>query len=169
MHMEDPADIDMRCSVAAFRGDSVLLVHRRRDDADDWVLPGGTPRPGESMASCARREALEETGLVVELGRIAFVLEAHGPDDTRRCVDLVFLATLPDRSDPGPTEDGLEAAFVALGELPRLTLRPPIAGHLRGLHARGTTGTAAYLGNLWRPGAGNGSSFAPETAGRSRE
>jgi 8-oxo-dGTP diphosphatase len=58
--MEDPSDIDLRCSVAAFRGDSVLLVHRKRDDAKDWVLPGGTPRPGESMASCARRETLEE-------------------------------------------------------------------------------------------------------------
>jgi hypothetical protein len=40
MHMEDPADIDMRCSVAAFKGDSVLLVHRTWDGADDWVLPG---------------------------------------------------------------------------------------------------------------------------------
>jgi 8-oxo-dGTP diphosphatase len=168
MHMEDPADIDMRCSVAAFRGDRVLLVHRTRDDADDdWVLPGGTPRQGESMVSCARRETLEETGLPVEPGRIAFVLEALGPDDSRRMVDLVFLATLPARSDPGPAEDGLEAVFVPLSELPRLTLRPPIAGYLRALHARGTAGTAAYLGNLWRPGAGNGASLVPETAGNS--
>jgi 8-oxo-dGTP pyrophosphatase MutT (NUDIX family) len=29
----------------------VLLVHRARDGANDWVLPGGTPRPGESMFS----------------------------------------------------------------------------------------------------------------------
>jgi hypothetical protein len=33
--MEEPVDIDMRCSVIAFRDDSVLLVHRNRDDADD--------------------------------------------------------------------------------------------------------------------------------------
>lgn len=61
--MDMPADIDARCSVIVFRGDAVLLV--RRDGAGDWVLPGGTPRPGESMA-CARREALEETGLAVD-------------------------------------------------------------------------------------------------------
>ena len=27
--MEDSADIDMRCSVIAFKGDNVLLVHRQ--------------------------------------------------------------------------------------------------------------------------------------------
>jgi 8-oxo-dGTP diphosphatase len=165
MHMEDPADIDMRCSVVVFRGESVLLVHRKRDDADDWVLPGGTPRLGESMASCARRETLEETGLPVEPGRIAFVLEALGPNDRRRIVDLVFLGVIPARSDPGPAEEGLEAMFVPLSALPRLTLRPPIAGHLRALHSRGPARTAAYLGNLWRPHGGNGTSPVPETAG----
>ena len=163
--MQELADIDMRCSVAAFRGDSILLVHRDRDDGDDWVLPGGTPRLGESMVSCARRETLEETGLTVEPGRIAFVLEALGPDDTRRAVDLVFLALLPTRSDPGPAHDGLEAAFVPLSELPQLPLRPPIAGHLRGLHARGVSGTGAYLGNLWRPRARADSSLVSEAAG----
>jgi hypothetical protein len=87
------------------------------------------------------------------------------PDDSRRIVDLVFLAAFPARSDPGPAEDGLEAMFVPLSELPGLTLRPPIAGHLRALHARGTAGTAAYLGNLWRPGVGNGTR---STTGSSR-
>lgn len=162
--MEEQADVDMRCSVAAFRGDSILLVHRNRDDGDDWVLPGGTPRLGESMASCARRETLEETGLPVEPGRIAFVLEALGPDDTRRAVDLVFLATLSTHSVPGPAHDGLQAVFAPLSELPRLTLRPPIAGHLRSLHARGAAGTAAYLGNLWRPAARAESSLVSEAA-----
>lgn len=154
--MEHPADIDMRCSVVAFKGGSVLLVHRTRDGADDWVLPGGTPRPGESMTSCARRETLEETGLPVEPGRVAFVLEALGPDDSRRIVDLVFLAGLPARAEPASAEEGLDAQFVPLDALFRLTLRPPIAGHLRALHARGPARTAAYLGNLWRPGNGNG-------------
>jgi len=161
--MGEPTDIDMRCSLVAFRDDSVLLVHRKRDEADDWVLPGGTPRPGESMASCARREALEETGLPVEPSRVAFVLEALGPEDSRRIVDLVFLAAaLPARSEPAPVEEGLEALFVPLDALPRLTLRPPIAGHLRALHARGPARTAAYLGNMWRPDGGNGASPAPE-------
>ena len=161
---ENPADVDVRCSVAAFRDGSVLLVHRGRDGADDWVLPGGTPRPGESMAACARRETLEETGLPVEPGRVAFVLETLAPGASRRAVDLVFLAVLPAGGDPEPQEDGLEARFVPLAVLPGLILRPPIAGHLRSLHARGRAGTAAYLGNLWRPDRDDGMSEVPGSA-----
>jgi 8-oxo-dGTP diphosphatase len=53
--VEDRAQVDVRCSIIVFREDNVLLVHRARDGAEDWVLPGGSPGPGESMAECARR------------------------------------------------------------------------------------------------------------------
>jgi hypothetical protein len=33
-------EINVRCSAIVFREDAVLLVHRLRDGADDWVLPG---------------------------------------------------------------------------------------------------------------------------------
>jgi len=147
--MDMPADVDLRCSVIVFRGGAVLLV--RRDRAGDWVLPGGTPRPGESMAACARREALEETGLAVDPARVAFIAETLGPESLRRAVDLVFLAGPDVRGEPVPQEPGLDTRFVPLDALPGLDLRPPLAGHLRGLYARGTEPTAAYLGNLWRP------------------
>jgi 8-oxo-dGTP diphosphatase len=143
--------IDVRCSAIVFRDDTVLLVHRRRDGTDDWVLPGGTPRPGESMAACARRETLEETGLSVDPARVAFVLEALGPGSTRRTVDLVFLATAAGHGEPEPGEADTEALFVPLSRLPGLDVRPPLAGHLRALHTRDNEATAAYLGNLWRP------------------
>lgn len=74
--MDTPGETDVRCSTIVFRNHDLLLVHRARDGADDWVLPGGTPRPGESMAACARRETFEETGITVEPTRVAFVLEA---------------------------------------------------------------------------------------------
>jgi 8-oxo-dGTP diphosphatase len=149
--VEDRAQVDVRCSVIVFREDNVLLVHRARDGAEDWVLPGGSPGPGESMAACARREALEETGLSADPARIAFVLETLGPQGGRRLVDLVFLATDPVRGEPDAQEEGMEARFVPLRALSDLVLRPPIAGHLRGLHPGGRARTAAYLGNLWRP------------------
>jgi hypothetical protein len=38
-------------------------------------------------------------------------------------------------------------------DLASVALRPPIAGHLRALHATGGSGTGAYLGNVWRPTA----------------
>ena len=53
--------VNVRCSALVFRGDSVLLC-RRSEDEDTWVLPGGTPRLGEGTAAAAEREVLEETG-----------------------------------------------------------------------------------------------------------
>jgi 8-oxo-dGTP diphosphatase len=150
--MDQPQGTDVRCSAVVFRGREVLLVRRVRDGGGDWVLPGGTPHLDESMAACARRETQEETGLTVEPTRIAFLLETQGPLSGLHTVDLVFLATLPDRGQQlRSTEPGLDPSFVPLDALPRLDLRPPIAGHLRGLYARYPVRTAAYLGNLWRP------------------
>jgi 8-oxo-dGTP pyrophosphatase MutT (NUDIX family) len=44
------SDYNIRCSAVVVRKHAVLLVHRTRDDLDDWVLPGGSPREGESLA-----------------------------------------------------------------------------------------------------------------------
>lgn len=103
------------------------------------------------MAACARREMREETGMMADPTRVAFVLEALRPDGQRRTVDLVFIA--PDATgsqQPEQREPGLEPVFVSLAEVASLDLRPPLGGYLRGLRTRGVM-CAAYLGNLWRP------------------
>jgi 8-oxo-dGTP diphosphatase len=159
-----PDGIDLRCSTILFRDESVLLIHRTYGGADDWVLPGGTPREGESMAACARRELSEETGITADPARVAFVLEAVEPGPGRRTVDLVFLASGPASGQlPERREAGLEPRFVPLAQLHELDLRPPVAGHLRGMRARGVP-SAPYLGNLWRPdrGAKAGREPSPE-------
>ena len=46
----------------------VLLT--RRTDNGRWCLPGGAIDPGESYVECCAREVLEETGLVVNVGRL---------------------------------------------------------------------------------------------------
>lgn len=48
-------------------GIEVLLVHRPRDG--DWSWPKGKPHTGEAAPVCAAREAQEETGVRVRLGR----------------------------------------------------------------------------------------------------
>lgn len=147
-----PDGIDLRCSAIVFRKDAVLLVHRTHDGTDDWALPGGTPREGEGMAACARRELLEETGLSASPSRIAFVLEAVPPGGSRRTLDIVFLVTgLAHGAQPHAREPGLQPHFIPADQLNELELRPPLAGHLRGLLQNGVRRYAPYLGNLWRP------------------
>jgi 8-oxo-dGTP diphosphatase len=150
--MNEGNGIELRCSAIVFRQQSVLLIHRTYDSMDDWVLPGGTPRPGESTAACARREVREETGLSVDPARVAFVLEVVGPDSGPRVLDMVFSAAeSAPNAQPEVREPGMEPLFVPLGQVNDLDLRPPLAGHLRGMLGQGRERYAPYLANLWRP------------------
>jgi len=46
-------------------GRELIVIRRRRHD--DWTLPKGKVKPGESWLQCAIREVLEETGYKVEV------------------------------------------------------------------------------------------------------
>jgi 8-oxo-dGTP diphosphatase len=152
--MTMPDGIDLRCSAVVFRQQAVLLLHRTYNGGD-WVLPGGTPRPGESTAACVRREVREETGLLVSPDRVAFVLEVVGPEPGPRTLDIVFAATeAASSAQPEAREPGLEPLFVPVDEVSRLDLRPPLAGHLRSLLSQGSQRYAPYLANMWRPVSG---------------
>jgi 8-oxo-dGTP diphosphatase len=149
--MTDRTVVELRCSAIVFRDDRLLLLRRRRDGAEDWVLPGGHPRRREGAAACVEREMFEETGIRIQAPRVAFVLETTDPAGDRRLIEVVFLADERDaRIEPRATEPGAEAVFVPVEDTPGLTLRPPLAGYLRGLHRTHLRSTAPYLGNLWR-------------------
>jgi 8-oxo-dGTP diphosphatase len=65
---DGPADVVRAAGGVVWRpGPEVLLVHRPK--YDDWTLPKGKAKPGESDQDCARREVEEETGLRCRLGR----------------------------------------------------------------------------------------------------
>ncbi len=142
--------VNLRCSVIVTRGDAVVLIHRSGDGHDDWVIPGGRPRVRETTAACARREVREETGLEVEPQRCALVLEVIDPSTDDRTVEIVFVGAPISRSDL-VGEPGKTPAWVPLATVRELHLRPPIGGYLPGI-VSGTRNTAAYLGNMWRPG-----------------
>jgi len=58
----------LRVNVVIIQDDQILLTHR--NDFPIWCLPGGGVDDGESLATAAIREVLEETGLEVELTRL---------------------------------------------------------------------------------------------------
>lgn len=145
-------DLELRCSAAVFRQDaSVLLVHRTHQRLDDWVLPGGSPLPGEGLLACARRELAEETGLDVDLRGCGLLVEAHDPNVGERVLDVVFLATeLPVATQPVPREQGLDAVFVPLASLSHLRMKPALGPHLQQLQRDRITG-GLFLDDVGRP------------------
>ena len=58
-------------TVAIIDNGRILLT--RREDFEIWCLPGGQVDDGELLPEAAAREALEETGLAVELTRLVGV------------------------------------------------------------------------------------------------
>lgn len=68
-----------------FRGDQILLVnHVKAGEYDFWVAPGGGVEGAESLEDAAIREVKEESGLVVAVGRIAYIEELIQPSQ-REC------------------------------------------------------------------------------------
>ncbi|HEX6417011.1 MAG TPA: NUDIX domain-containing protein [Acidimicrobiales bacterium] len=101
------------------RGDgSILLV--RLSYRDKWGLPGGLLERHEEVATCARREVLEEVGLEVDLvGEPAVVV-----DSRPQRVDVVFRARPAQGADAAAVRprsvEVLETAWFPAGDLPPL-------------------------------------------------
>lgn len=57
----------MSSAMVLIEVDGLFLTVSRKDDFNDFGLPGGKVDPGESFMQCAIRETLEETGLHVSI------------------------------------------------------------------------------------------------------
>jgi 8-oxo-dGTP pyrophosphatase MutT (NUDIX family) len=102
----------------------ILLV--QSTDTGEWMTIGGMVEPDESPADAAKREALEEAGVVVELRGIVAALGGHEFRLTYSNGDQVaYVVTVFDAVvlEGEPHHDGLETGAIAwvapheLGEL----------------------------------------------------
>ena len=88
----------------------VLLVHRPR--YDDWSLPKGKLRLGESWEAAALREVEEETGLRCELGELVGA--------TRYGLKEVRYFSMTCEGEPRAQNEVDEVRWVRLTEAPAL-------------------------------------------------
>jgi len=59
-----------------FRDGAVLLVERRHPPcSNEWAIPGGKVRLGETLQQAAEREILEETGIRIKAGEPVYAFD----------------------------------------------------------------------------------------------
>ncbi len=121
--MKDEALTPVTCVGVVDVEDGMLLLIKRRDppSAGRWTLPGGRVEPGEALRDAAWREAIEETGLDLEIGELLGTAEIDAPPE-RFLVSDFLARRREDATAPAPGDDALEARFVPLEKVLDLDL-----------------------------------------------
>lgn len=65
----------VRAGALVFREGALLLIHRKKQGKEYYVIPGGGVDDGESPEEACLRELQEETSLTGEIERVAFTIE----------------------------------------------------------------------------------------------
>ena len=111
-----------------------LLVKRAAEpDAGLWSIPGGLIEVGEKTADAAVREALEETGLTVEIMNQVDVVDKIVRDDgdVRYHFIIIDFHARPLSGEMRPMDDALDAAWAAPEEFTKYELTPTLVELLK--------------------------------------
>lgn len=98
-------------------GGGIILVERKHEPFG-WAIPGGFVDYGESYESAAKREAMEETGLHVELRRQFHTYSEPGRDPRMHTASTVFIASASGKPKGG--DDAKRAEIFTRENLPEL-------------------------------------------------
>jgi ADP-ribose pyrophosphatase YjhB (NUDIX family) len=122
----DPTAIRLSVSAVVWSdglGSKLLLL--QRSDNGAWGLPGGYVELGESVATAAAREVLEETGVQIELGRLVGVYSDPAaqviayPDGRRvHAVNLCFEARPVGTANATTPDEALATGYFTTAALP---------------------------------------------------
>lgn len=130
--MAERAELAPRARVVIVEAGRVALIRRVREGRTYFLFPGGGVEPGETPEQAARREAIEELGVSVELGELVHEESFGGARflyfDAWIVGGTFGSGLWPDHAELGEREreraGTYEAVWVELEELPRLDVRP---------------------------------------------
>jgi 8-oxo-dGTP diphosphatase len=113
------ADPKVAVAILVQKDDQVLLVRRANDPRRGlWTLPAGFVDAGEDPVRAAAREALEETGLRVQIGALLDVM--YGQEHPGGAHIILFYQGEIISGDMHAQDDVDRAAFYNLNQLPPL-------------------------------------------------
>lgn len=102
----------------------LLVVRRGQEPAQGlWSIPGGRLEAGESLPEAVRREVREETGVAVEVGELAGVVQRPGREGTTYLIHD-FHCQLVGPAVPVAGDDADDARWVSLADLRSLPTTP---------------------------------------------
>jgi ADP-ribose pyrophosphatase YjhB (NUDIX family) len=79
----------------------ILLVRQCHGGKDIWMAPGGAIEEGESSRDAAMREVLEETGLIIHVGRLLWHVEEVSETRGQRFVNFFLGEIISGRPELG--------------------------------------------------------------------
>jgi ADP-ribose pyrophosphatase YjhB (NUDIX family) len=131
------------CGGILERGGRVLLAASRYPNLSEplWNLPGGRQRDGELLGEALAREFLEETGLAIQIERLAYVSESYDRAAATHFLNTTFVV----RAEGEPKLDPRDArstqasstTCASLGERLRVAIvREPLVAYLAGNERR---------------------------------
>ena len=135
-----PARPWIAVGVVVMRGGKMLAIQRGKEPGKGlWAVPGGMVDLGETAAEAARREAMEETGLDVEVGELFWLADAIGRDGEGRVryhnVVVDFVATA-DEGEPVCADDAMDVRWVGPDEVEDVPFTPSMYPMLEKLFGR---------------------------------
>jgi ADP-ribose pyrophosphatase YjhB (NUDIX family) len=144
-------------AILRWRG-RVLLIRHEKGGRENWLLPGGGVRGGESLTEALQRELWEEIGIVGERERLPVegpvaIVDSISPERSlwsKHVVHVIFAGNLDGSLADVVSSDAAVRGhrLFAVDELEEISLHPPIQRFLR----RWQPGDpCVYLGSLWAP------------------
>lgn len=145
------------CKAVMIREGRVLLTVNRDHMGDFYLLPGGGQRFGETLVEALKREVLEETGWIVEAGRLVLVRDyigshhqfARWEGDVHQ-TELMFMARpvrLEERERiPDAWQTGIE--WVEAERLGEIRIYPSVLAEILPLMISGEYDDTVYLGDV---------------------
>ncbi|WP_457558269.1 NUDIX hydrolase [Candidatus Harpocratesius sp.] len=117
--------------------DYVVIIKRKYNpNQGKWAIPGGHLKLGERASDGALRECIEETGLLLEVGKLASVIDKIDYDSTGKieyhyvlCDYWMIIPNAESFQEPPqliPQSDVIDARFVHFKELPNYELTPTV-------------------------------------------